>query len=132
MTAREPAAILKRLKADSARNWPREIVMYAVVRIAGQQIHAEPGKRVRVPRLAAEAGGKQEFADVLLIATEDGHTRVGMPTVEGAAVRATVVGHGRGPKVVVFKMKRRKGYRRRAGHRQDYTEIAIDEIVVPN
>jgi large subunit ribosomal protein L21 len=106
--------------------------MYAVVRIAGQQVHAEAGRRIRVPRLALEEGTRQDFSDVLLVATDQGETRIGTPNVDGAAVKATVVAHGRGPKVVVFKMKRRKGYRRRNGHRQDYTEIKVDEIVLPN
>jgi large subunit ribosomal protein L21 len=106
--------------------------MYAVVRIAGQQVRAEAGRRIRVPHLAVEEGTQQDFCDVLLVATDQGQTRVGTPAVDGATVKATVVGHGRGPKIVVFKMKRRKGYRRRNGHRQDYTEIRVDEIVLPN
>ena len=106
--------------------------MYAVVRIAGQQVLAQAGKRVRVPRLSVAEGVRQDFADVLLVAPDQGQAHVGTPAVAGATVRATVVGHGRGPKIVVFKMKRRKGYRRRTGHRQDYTEIMIDEIVLPN
>ena len=106
--------------------------MYAVVKIAGEQVRAEAGKRIRVPLLALEAGTQQDFTDVLLLSSGDGEMHVGAPTVEGAAVRGTVVGHGRGKKIVVFKMKRRKGYRRRNGHRQSYTEILIDDIVVPN
>ena len=74
----------------------------------------------------------RRFGDVLLVATETGETQVGTPTVEGATVKATVVAHGRGKKIVVFKMKRRKGYRRRNGHRQSYTEIVVDDIVLPN
>ena len=106
--------------------------MYAVVEIAGQQVRAEAGKSIRVPRLALDEGAKEDFPKVLLLSSGDGDTRIGTPTVEGALVRATVVGHGRGKKVVVFKMKRRKGYRNRNGHRQDYTEIQVDDIVVPN
>jgi len=106
--------------------------MYAVVRVAGQQVRATVGERVRVPRLSLEEGTQQDFSDVLLVTTDDGETRVGTPTVEGAVVRATVREHGRGKKIVVFKMKRRKGYRRRNGHRQGYTEIIVDDIVLPN
>ncbi len=105
--------------------------MYAVVKIAGDQVRVDKGKRLRVPKLHLDEGTKQEFTDVLLVST-DGQTLVGTPTVEGAAVQATVVGHGRGKKIIVFKMKRRKKYRRRTGHRQDYTEIRVDEIVLPN
>ena len=105
--------------------------MYAVVNIAGHQIKVDKGQCLRVPRLAVEEGTAQEFTDVLLI-SNDGETRIGSPTVEGASVSATVVGHGRGEKILVIKKKRRKKYRRRNGHRQDYTEIQVDEIVLPN
>tara|TARA_Y100000588_G_scaffold288567_1_gene306974 strand:- start:180 stop:494 length:315 start_codon:yes stop_codon:yes gene_type:complete len=103
--------------------------MYAVVKIAGKQVQVNKGDRVRVPKLNVEEGSQHQFADVLLVSNE-GETQVGTPVVEGAAVAATVVGHGRGEKIVVFKMKRRKNYRRRNGHRQDYTEIQVDDIVL--
>lgn len=106
--------------------------MNAVVRIAGKQVQVDKGLRIRVPKLALAEGAQQEFTDVLLVSRDDGEIMVGTPMVEGAAIKATVVGHGRGKKVVVFKMKRRKNYRRRNGHRQDYTEIQIDDIVLPN
>ena len=105
--------------------------MYAVVNIAGHQVKVDKGQRLRVPRLAVEEGTTQEFTDVLLV-SDDGETQIGSPTVEGASVSATVVGHGRGDKIVVFKKKRRKKYRRRTGHRQDYTEIQVEDIVLPN
>lgn len=105
--------------------------MYAVVNIAGHQVKVDKGQRLRVPRLQAEEGSTQEFTDVLLVAGDD-ETKVGSPTVEGASVSATIVGHGRGDKIVVFKKKRRKKYRRRTGHRQDYTEIQVEDIVIPN
>jgi len=105
--------------------------MYAVVRIAGEQVRVDKGQRLRVPKLDLAEGTQQEFTNVLLVSKE-GETFVGTPTVEGASVRATVVGHGRGEKIVVFKMKRRKKYRRRRGHRQDYTEIQVDDIALPN
>lgn len=103
--------------------------MYAVFRTGGKQFRAEPGGRIRVPALEAEAGDSVTFDDVLL--TSDGdEVKVGSPVVDGATVKAEVVGHGRGDKVIVFKRKRRKGFRRKQGHRQDYTEIRVDEIVV--
>ena len=86
---------------------------------------------MRVPKLQVEEGNSQEFTEVLLV-SDEGDTKVGSPTVEGASVSATVVGHGRDKKVVVFKMKRRKTYRNRNGHRQDFTEIQIEDIVLPN
>lgn len=104
--------------------------MYAVVDIAGQQFQVEEGAVVRVPRLDLEEGAKQTFSNVLLVRS-DNETLVGSPHVAGAAVEATVVGHVRGDKIIIFKMKRRKNYRRRNGHRQDYTEIKIDGIVAP-
>lgn len=105
--------------------------MYAVVKIAGEQVRVEKGQRVRVAKLQAEEGNAHQFTEVLLVSGE-GDTKVGSPTVEGASVSATVVGHGRDKKIVVFKMKRRKTYRNRNGHRQDYTEIQIEDIVLPN
>lgn len=105
--------------------------MYAVVDIAGQQFQVEEGAVLRVPRLNLEEGAKQTFSNVLLVRS-DNDTLVGSPHVVGAAVEATVVSHVRGDKIIIFKMKRRKNYRRRNGHRQDYTEIKIDGIVAPN
>ncbi len=105
--------------------------MYAVVNIAGHQVKVDKGQRLRVPRLQVEEGSTQEFTDVRMVSGE-GETKVGSPTVEGASVSATVVGHGRGDKIVIFKKKKRKKYRRRTGHRQDYTEIQVENIVLPN
>ena len=104
--------------------------MYAVVDIAGQQFQVKEGAVLRVPRLDLEEGAKQTFSNVLLVRS-DNETLVGSPHVAGAAVEATVVGHVRGDKIIIFKMKRRKNYRRRNGHRQDYTEIKVDGIVAP-
>lgn len=101
--------------------------MYAVVDVAGSQIKVQEGDRIRVSRLSAEAGEKVTIDRVLLLGG-NGETRVGAPQVEGASVEASVLGHGRAQKVVIFKKKRRKGYRRKNGHRQPYTEIKIDKI----
>ncbi len=105
--------------------------MYAIVRIAGKQVRAEKGQRLRVPRLSLEEGSRQRFEEVLLV-DHEGQTRIGEPFISGAAVEATVVGHGRGEKIHIYKMRRRKNYRRRQGHRQDYTEIEIADILLPN
>ena len=102
--------------------------MYAVFRTGGKQFRAQPGERVRVPALEAEAGDTVTFDDVLLLSDGD-DVSVGRPTVEGASVKAEVVSHGRDRKVIVFKRKRRKGYRRKQGHRQGYTEVRVEEIV---
>ena len=101
--------------------------MYAVVDVAGSQVKVQEGDRIRVSRLSAEAGEKITLDNVLLIGG-DGETRIGAPQVEGAAVEAQVLGHDRGQKVIIFKMKRRKGYRRKNGHRQPFTELQIEKI----
>lgn len=101
--------------------------MYAIIDISGEQVQVSEGETVRVPRLSIEEGEKHTFTKVLVI-SDDSQNVVGGPHVEGASVTATVRGHGLEKKVVVFKIKRRKNYRRRNGHRQKYTEIRIDEI----
>jgi large subunit ribosomal protein L21 len=103
--------------------------MYAVVEILGQQFKAEAGKRLFIHRMEeAEQGSVVEFEKVLLIDNE-GDVKVGAPVVEGAKVVAEVLSHVRGEKVIVFHKKRRKGYRKRNGHRQNFTEVLVKEIV---
>ena len=101
--------------------------MYAVVRSGGKQYRVSPGGSVRVEKLAGEVGSKVTLEEVLMVGGE-GDVKIGTPTVDGASVSGTITAQGRGDKIRVFKMKRRKGYRRTQGHRQDYTEIAIDGI----
>ncbi|MCR9094592.1 MAG: 50S ribosomal protein L21 [bacterium] len=101
--------------------------MYAVVRSGGKQYRVSPGGSVRVEKLSGEVGSKVTLDEVLMIGGE-GDVKIGTPTVDGASVSGTITAQGRGDKIRVFKMKRRKGYRRTQGHRQDYTEIAIDGI----
>ncbi len=101
--------------------------MYAVVRTGGKQVRVSPGDAVWIEKLSGQVGDTVELDEVLLIGG-DGETRVGAPRVDGAKVVATITAHGRGEKIVVFKMKRRKGYRRKQGHRQDYTQVQIDRI----
>jgi large subunit ribosomal protein L21 len=101
--------------------------MYAVVRTGGKQVRVAPGQAVRVERLAGAVGDRIELADVLLVGGE-GAPRVGTPRLDGARVVGTITAQGRGPKLTIFKMKRRKGYRRKQGHRQDYTEVRIESI----
>jgi large subunit ribosomal protein L21 len=103
--------------------------MYAVFRTGGKQFRAEPGARIQIPSLDLEPGASVVFDDVLLTES-NGEIAVGTPTVEGAEVRAEVLGHGRHRKVIVFKRKRRKQYRKKQGHRQGYTEIKVSEISV--
>ncbi len=101
--------------------------MYAIVNISGKQFKATEGARVRVPRQTGEAGTKVTFDNVLLV--HDGtSTQIGTPTVSGATVTATVIDHGREKKILVYKKKKRKGYQRKNGHRQWFTEVEIQTI----
>jgi large subunit ribosomal protein L21 len=102
--------------------------MYAVVRSGSKQYRVEPGQRVRVERLAGAVGDAVELGEVLLIGGDDGEPRVGQPLVSGARALGKIVDQGRAAKVMLFKMKRRKNYRRKQGHRQAYTEILVDRI----
>ena len=102
--------------------------MYAIVEIAGQQFKVEKDQKVFVHRLQSEEGKKVSFDNVLLIGDGDKVT-VGAPAIDGAQVGAKVLKHLKGDKVIVFKKKRRKGYRVKNGHRQSLTEIQIDNIV---
>ena len=101
--------------------------MYAIIRTGGKQFRAEPGKTLRIPSLEAEPGDTVTFGEVLLGAS-DNDVKVGAPLVDGAAVTAEVVKHGKGEKIIVFKFKRRKNYRRKQGHRQGYTEVRVRDI----
>ena len=100
--------------------------MYAVVRSGGKQYRVSPGGSLRVERLQGEVGSKVTLGDVLLIGSDEA-VRIGAPTLAGASVVGTIVAQDRAAKVMTFKQKRRKGYRRKYGHRQDYTEIRVDQ-----
>jgi large subunit ribosomal protein L21 len=102
--------------------------MYAVVRTGGKQVRVTPGRAVRVEKLPGAVGESIELDQVLLVGGE-GEARIGTPLVAGAKVVGTITDQGRGPKLTGFKMKRRKRYRRKMGHRQQYTEIRVDSIV---
>ena len=102
--------------------------MYAIVEMQGQQFKAEAGKKLFVHHLEAEEGAKVEFEKVLLVDNE-GAVTVGAPTVDGAKVVCEVLADARGKKVLVFHKKRRKGYKKLNGHRQDFTQILVKEIV---
>ncbi len=103
--------------------------MYAVFRTGGKQFRAQPGQRLRVPALEAEPGSTVTFEDVLLASSGE-DVSVGTPVLEGARVTAEVLRHSKDRKIIVFKRKRRKGHRRKHGHRQKFTEIRVGDIVV--
>jgi large subunit ribosomal protein L21 len=101
--------------------------MYAVIRSGGKQYRVSQGGSLRVEKLPGEIGSSVTLDDILMIGGE-GDVKIGTPKVDGAEITGTIVAQGRGAKIRVFKMKRRKGYRRTQGHRQDYTEIRVDAI----
>jgi large subunit ribosomal protein L21 len=101
--------------------------MHAVIKTGGKQYRVAPGDTVKVETLAAEVGQQVTLSEVLTVSNGD-DVKVGSPFVEGAAVVATVVAHGRHDKVTIFKMKRRKHYQKHQGHRQNFTELRIDSI----
>lgn len=104
--------------------------MYAIIRDRGMQYRVEEGQQLDIALLEAEPGNQVEFAEVLLIGGDS--SLVGTPTVAGAKVFAEVLGDEKGEKIVVFRYKNKKRYRRRTGHRQKYTRVAINEIVGPS
>ena len=101
--------------------------MYAVIKTGGKQYRVSAGQSLRVEKLSAEAGSEVVISDVLMVGEGEAVT-LGAPLVAGAAVKATVLSQGRGDKIRIFKMRRRKHYRKSQGHRQAYTEIRIDSI----
>jgi large subunit ribosomal protein L21 len=102
--------------------------MYAVIRSGGKQYRVSPGEKLKVETIPAEVGAEVVLDQVLMVG-EGESIRVGQPVVAGATVKATVVSHGRHDKVEIFKMRRRKNYRKHQGHRQNYTELKIESII---
>ncbi|MEE8447428.1 MAG: 50S ribosomal protein L21 [Gemmatimonadota bacterium] len=102
--------------------------MYAIIEASGKQFRAEADATLRLPSLKAEPGETVTFR--VLLAETDGQIRVGQPSLEGASVSVEVLRHGRGKKIIVFKRKRRKGYRRKQGHRQGFTDVRVVDIAL--
>ena len=102
--------------------------MYAVIKTGGKQYKVAPGEKLKVELIPADVGA-QVILDQVLMVGDDASVRLGQPTVTGATVKATVLSHGRGEKLRIFKMRRRKHYQKHQGHRQGYTELQIDGIV---
>ncbi len=101
--------------------------MYAVIKTGGKQYRVAAGEKIKVEQMPADVGAEITLDQVLMVG-EGESVKVGTPTVAGAKVTAKVLAHGRGPKVKIFKMRRRKHYQKHQGHRQNYTEIQISEI----
>jgi large subunit ribosomal protein L21 len=104
-----------------------EFDMYAVIKTGGKQYRVVAGEKIRVEQILAEIGSEIEIDQVLMVSDGD-KTSMGRPLVDGATVKATVLGQGRHDKVRIFKMRRRKHYQKHQGHRQNYTEIQITDI----
>jgi large subunit ribosomal protein L21 len=102
---------------------------YAIFSTGGAQFKAEPGKTLRIPRVDAEPGSKLTF-DRVLLASDGKHVETGTPVLKGAKVTAEIVRHGKDRKIRVYRFARRAGFRRHAGHRQDFTEIKIADVKV--
>ena len=102
--------------------------MYAIIEASGKQFRAEADATLRLPSLKAEPGETVTFS--VLLAETDGQIQVGQPSLEGASVSVEVLRHGRGKKIIVFKRKRRKGYRRKQGHRQGFTDVRVVDIAL--
>ena len=102
------------------------LMEYAVIRTGGKQYRVEPGGLIRVEKLEGDVGTTVQFTDVLVAGGDP--IRIGTPLVEGVTVRGEIVGHLRDKKVLIFKKKRRKNYRRRRGHRQSLTTVKVTEI----
>lgn len=101
--------------------------MYAIIETGGKQYRVQEGDVVFIEKIEAEAGAEYAFDKVLAVSKE-GNLNLGAPYVDGASVNAKVIGHGKGKKVIVFKFKAKKGYRRKQGHRQPYTKVQIEKI----
>ncbi len=104
-------------------------MVYAVIKTGGKQYRVAAGESLKVEKLSAEVGAEVVLDQVLMLTGDGDSVRLGQPAISGAAVKVTVVAHGRHPKVKIFKMRRRKHYQKHQGHRQGYTEIKIDSIV---
>ncbi len=103
--------------------------MYAIAMIAGTQVKVQQGDKVCVPKLDLEVGQTTQINDILLVSTDDA-TLIGEPTLSNASIQAKVLSHGKEKKIIVFKMKRRKKYRRKRGHRQLFTELLIEDLSI--
>ena len=101
--------------------------MYAVIKTGGKQYRVAAGEKIKVEQIPADVGSEITIDQVFMVGEGDA-VKIGTPVVAGASVKATVVSHGRHDKIKIFKMRRRKHYQKRQGHRQNYTELRIDSI----
>jgi large subunit ribosomal protein L21 len=102
--------------------------MQAVIKTGGKQHRVKPGDIIKVEKLKGNSGDTVEFSEVLMVSDSEKRSKVGSPLVENARVKGKILGHEKGEKIIVFKFKRKKGYRRKKGHRQVYTSVEITDI----
>lgn len=102
--------------------------MQAVIRTGGKQYRVKPGDVIKVEKIAGNSGDAVEFGEVLMVSNNEGAVRVGSPVVDNAKVKGKILNEEKGKKLIIFKFKRRKGYRRKNGHRQVYTRVEITGI----
>jgi large subunit ribosomal protein L21 len=102
--------------------------MQAVIKTGGKQHRVKPGDIIKVEKLEGKSGDPVEFGEVLMVSDSEKGSKVGAPLVENARVKGKILGHKKGEKIIVFKFKAKKGYRRKKGHRQVYTSVQITEI----
>lgn len=102
--------------------------MQAVIKTGGKQHMVKPGDVIRIEKLKGNSGDPVEFGEVLMVSDPEKGSKVGSPLVENARVKGKILGHEKGKKIIVFKFKRKKGYRRKKGHRQAYTSVEITDI----
>lgn len=102
--------------------------MYAIMKTGGKQYRVEEGQIIKVEKLAAEVGSNVEFNEIMMLSSDDNILTVGQPVVQGAKVIGKVIDHGKHKKIVVFKYKAKKRYRKKTGHRQPYTSVLVEKI----
>ena len=102
--------------------------MLAVIKTGGKQYLVKPGDIIDIEKIAGDEGSEVEFSDVLMVSDGEGDVKVGTPVVKDAQVKGTILGEKKGDKITVFKFKRRKGYRKKIGHRQKFTSVKINSI----
>jgi large subunit ribosomal protein L21 len=121
--------ISNELGKNFSSNYYRSLDMQAIIKTGGKQYIVKPGDVVKVEKLGGNSGDVVEFKEVLMVSDENGTVKVGSPFVDGASVRGRILKNEKGEKIIVFKFKRRKNYRRKRGHRQIYTHVEIQEII---
>ena len=103
--------------------------MYAIVEVLGEQVKAVPGKEMVVPYMSDKKDGDEITVDKVMLISNEGDQTIGKPIIDGASVKALIIEHFRDDKVIVFKKKRRTGYHKKQGHRQNYTKLMVKEII---